>query len=138
MPLKKFIAKQNEKKNLATDQTQKDIKLYIHNYCQGKIDQNKNEDGDEEIDEEEELKTKKGKSRKSKRKKTTGDGEGSTGVNEDCFKRFPTFEEVQRLLQSNQIDKLGANNNTVGWNKVTHPLTGQFMGIPQNQAVKSR
>ena len=96
MPLKKFIAKQNEKKNLNSDQTQKDIKLYIHNYCQGKIDQNKNEgegggDGDEE---EESGVQRKGKSRKGKRKKNQGEGEESSGVDDKCFRRFPAFHEV--------------------------------------------
>ena len=36
LPLKKFITKQNEKKNLAIDQTQKDIALFMENFCNTK------------------------------------------------------------------------------------------------------
>lgn len=36
LDLKRFITKQNDKKNLQTDQTQKDIRLFMENFCNQK------------------------------------------------------------------------------------------------------
>jgi hypothetical protein len=41
LPLKRFICKQNEKKNLSIDQTKKDIAMFMENFCNQKRESEK-------------------------------------------------------------------------------------------------
>lgn len=124
MDLKRFITKQNDKKIIMNDQTQKDIKMFIQNLCATKHD-------DGEADDNSQMAS------GNKRAKTAGNN-GRRRV--PAFERAPIFEEILKLQKGNKIDSF-TDMNTVGWGSMNsnyNPLNGVYMGGPQAQANKSR
>lgn len=126
MDLKRFITKQNDKKNLQNDQTQKDIKLFIENFCRQNVETGVGQSMDDSS-----LQQPKSSYARSRKRKTRTGG---------LFKRMPMFDEIQKLQNSNKLSDI-ANIQTVGWGQMamnTNPLTGIYLGNPQSQAAKSR
>lgn len=91
IPLKKFIVKEQEKKIVFTDQTIKDIRHFIDNYCRTKGEENKNVTEDTTV-----------------KKSKSGDGR---------FVRLPQFDEIQKLSKTHKGDST-TNKSTVGWDKL--------------------
>lgn len=85
MPLKKFITKQNEKKNLAIDQTSKDIALFMENICNTKREVH----GEEEPKIGRRAKTSR-PGKRPKRNNLLKNDESEDGK----FVRLPMFDEI--------------------------------------------
>lgn len=56
----------------------------------------------------------------------------------NVFKRYPMLDELDKLKRSLKTQN-NLNFDTVGWNTGNKdPVTGNFIGSPQNQAQRSR
>lgn len=87
--MKKFITKQNEKKNLAIDQTQKDIALFMENFCN-----QKREGLNGDLEEPKRAKTSRPGARAKKNNILAGE------KTDGKFVRLPMFDEIQKLVAS--------------------------------------